>query len=136
MPGFTLRHSERSSALEEEKPAGQVPSSAMSAVSKRSEKLTPSASALATAALSAWPRSTQLEIGGAGPVGRGLVPLGGVERAGVKLAGLVGDEHEEADIGAVVGDVDRLLVGHHLGEFDRDAAHRVVLGDRVRSRLP
>ena len=71
------------------------------------------------------------QVGRAGAVRRRLVPLGGVKLAGAEVAGVVGDEHEEADIRAVVGDVGRLLVWHDLGEFDRDPAHGVVLGDGV-----
>ena len=67
------------------------------------------------------------EVGSTAIVGTGLVPLGGIQRAGIELARLIGDEAVETDIGAVVGQVDGLAVRHHRAELVREPPHGVVL---------
>ncbi len=115
-------------ALEPLKPSGHLPSSPIFATSKMSENRVPFWISAWTEALSAWPRSTQLMSAAPPSLGRGLRPSHRVELARIELAGLVGDEHEEPGVGAVVGQIDGLPVRQGVLELVRDAAHGVVLG--------
>ncbi len=59
----------------------------------------------------------------------GLEPAGREQPPFGHVAGGLGDEHLQGVVGAVVGDVGRLLVGHHIGQLDRVPPHRIVLLD-------
>jgi len=67
------------------------------------------------------------QIGSAGAGGGGLVPFGSVQGAGGKVFLLVGDKHDEGDVGAIVAHQGGLAVGHNHGHLPGTAAHRVML---------
>ncbi|MNV29812.1 hypothetical protein D3C71_1210550 [compost metagenome] len=69
------------------------------------------------------------QCAGARARARSLRPFRHVQRAGRQVGLAVGHEHEQAAIGGVVAHQRGALVGHHLHQLVRDAAHAVVLLD-------
>ena len=61
-------------------------------------------------------------------LGGGLGELGNVQSARAQVARGVGIKPEHALVGGVVPTVNRLFVGHHIGQFPGNATHGVMLG--------